>query len=64
VGLILNGTHQFLVYVDVVNLQAGNIGTIKKNREVLIEARKGVGLQVKSEKVYAHISSPEYRARS
>jgi hypothetical protein len=51
VGLKLNGTHQFLVYADCVNLLGDNIDTIKKNTETLINARKGVGLEVNAEKI-------------
>jgi hypothetical protein len=29
-GLKLNGTHQFLVYTDNVNVQDGSVRTIKK----------------------------------
>jgi hypothetical protein len=43
VGLKLNGTRQLLVYADV-NLLGGNTDTIKKNREILIDANKEVGL--------------------
>jgi hypothetical protein len=32
VGLKVNGTHQLLVYAEVVNLLSGNVHTIKKNR--------------------------------
>jgi hypothetical protein len=38
-GLKLNGTHQFLVYADDVNILAGSICTIKKNREALTVGR-------------------------
>jgi hypothetical protein len=43
VGLILNGRHQLLAYVDDVNLLGDNIHTIKKNTETLIDASKEVG---------------------
>jgi len=32
-GLKLNGTHQFLVYADNVNILGGSIHTMKKNTE-------------------------------
>jgi hypothetical protein len=40
VGLKLNRTHQLLAYADDVNLLGDNIDTIKKNTEILIDARK------------------------
>jgi hypothetical protein len=43
VGLKSNGTHQLLVCVDDVNLLEGNIDTIRKNTETLIDASKEVG---------------------
>jgi hypothetical protein len=36
----LNGTHQFLAYVDDVSLLEDNIDIIKKNTETLIDASK------------------------
>jgi hypothetical protein len=40
VGLKLNGTHQLLAYADDVNLLGDNIDTIKKNTDILIDARR------------------------
>jgi phage anti-repressor protein len=39
-----------LVYADDVNLLGNNINTIKKNREILIDVSKEVGLAVNAEK--------------
>jgi hypothetical protein len=44
VGLKLNGTHQLLAYVDVVNLLGDNIDTLNKNTERVIDASRDVGL--------------------
>jgi hypothetical protein len=50
-GLILNGTHQLLVYADDMNLLGDDINTIKKkNIETLIDASKEVGLEANAEK--------------
>jgi hypothetical protein len=49
-GLKLNGTHM-LLYADDVNLLGDNIGTIMKKTEILIEASKEVGLEIKEEKI-------------
>jgi hypothetical protein len=40
VGLKLNGTQQFLVYADDVNLLGDNINTIKKDSKALIHASR------------------------
>jgi hypothetical protein len=39
-GLKLIGTHHLLVHVEDVNLLGDNIGTIKKNTEIFIDASK------------------------
>jgi hypothetical protein len=49
-GLILNGTHQLLAYVNDVNILGENIVAIQKNTEALLGARKEVGLEVNSDK--------------
>jgi hypothetical protein len=50
VGLTLNGKHQLLAYADGVNLLGGNIETMKKNAETLIDASNEAGLEVNVEK--------------
>jgi hypothetical protein len=50
VGLELNGTHQLQASADDVNLLGGNIDTIKKNAESLIDATMEVGLEINVEK--------------
>jgi hypothetical protein len=47
--LKLNGIHQLVVYADM-NLLGDNIDAMKKNTETLIEASKGAGLEVNTEK--------------
>jgi hypothetical protein len=50
VELILNRSHQLLVYADNVNLLGDKIDTIKKNTEILIGASKEVGIEVNAKK--------------
>jgi hypothetical protein len=42
-GLKLNGTHQFLVYVDDVNILGGSVHTVQENTDALLDARKNNG---------------------
>jgi len=49
-GLKLNGTHQFLVYADDVNILGGSVDTEKKNAEASIAATKEIGLEVNAHK--------------
>ena len=50
-GLILNATHQFLVYADEDNILGRRIHTIKKNTEALVDASKEIGLEVNADKI-------------
>jgi hypothetical protein len=45
-----NGTHQLLVSADDVNLLGDNIYTVKKNTQIVIDASKEVGIELKAEK--------------
>jgi len=49
-GLKLNGTHQFPVYADYVNILGGSVHTIKENAQALVVASKEIGLEVNADK--------------
>jgi hypothetical protein len=49
-GLKLNGTHQLLVYADVLNILGGNVHTIQKNAAALVVSGKEIGLEVNADK--------------
>jgi len=49
-GLKLNGTHQFLIYADDVNILGGRLYTINKHGEALVVASKEAGLEVNAGK--------------
>jgi len=40
VGLKLNGIHEFLVYVDVVNILGGSVHTVEENTDTSVLASK------------------------
>ncbi|KAJ4450824.1 hypothetical protein ANN_02254 [Periplaneta americana] len=56
-GLELNGLHQLLVYADDVNMLGENSQTIRENMKILVEASKGIGLEVNPEKTKYMIMS-------
>jgi hypothetical protein len=56
-GLNLNGTHQLLAYADDINILGGNINTIQKNTEAVLDAGKEVGLEVNSEETQCMLMS-------
>jgi hypothetical protein len=60
VGLKLNGTHKLLVCADEVNILEDNIDTIKTG--TLIDANKGVGLEVITERTKCMLLSRHQNA--
>ena len=48
--MILDGTQQLLVYDDDVNILTGSVHAIKENVEVMVVARKEIGLEVNADK--------------
>jgi hypothetical protein len=46
----MSATHQLLVYADDVSILSGNINSIKKNIETLLNASGEIGLDVNTEK--------------
>jgi preprotein translocase subunit YajC len=49
-GLKLNGTHQFLVYADDVNILGGSVNTIKENADALIVVSKETGVEADADR--------------
>ena len=58
----LNGTHQLLVYANVVNIVGGSVHTIKENAEALVVASKEMGLAANADKIRYMIMSPDQNA--
>jgi len=64
-GLQLNGTHQFLVYADDVNILEGKARTVKENVEALVFASKKTGLEINADKAeYMVLSLDQNAGRS
>jgi hypothetical protein len=61
-GLNLNGTHQLSSCADDINIVGENIDTIQKNKEALLYAGKGVGLEVNPEKTKYMLRPPYQKA--
>jgi hypothetical protein len=53
----LNGTNQFLIYADDVNILGGSIHILKKYTEALVIAIKEIRLNVNAEKTKYMIKS-------
>jgi hypothetical protein len=60
--LKLNGKHQFLVYADDVNILGGSVHTVKENAEALVEASKGIDLEVNYDKTKYVVMSQDQNA--
>jgi len=64
-GLKLNGTHQFVVYADDVNVLRGSVHTIKKSTKALVVDGKEIALEVNADKTkYMAISRDQNVGRS
>jgi len=61
-GLKLNGTYQFLVYTDDVNILGGSVHTIKENTEALVVASMETGLEVNADKTKYMVKSRDQNA--
>jgi len=61
-GLKLNGTHQLLVYANVVNVLCGSKHTTKKNKEAIVDASKEIGLKVNADKTKYLVMSRDQKA--
>jgi hypothetical protein len=57
IGLVLNGTHQLLVYADDANLWGDSVNTRIENIETLLESSRDIGLEINAEKTKYMIMS-------
>jgi len=62
-GLKLNGTHQLLVYADVVNILGGSVYIVKENAEALIVARREIRVEVNVDKTKYMVMPRDQNAR-
>jgi hypothetical protein len=60
--LELNGTHQFLLYADHVNILDGSMHTIKENADALVVASKEIGLEVNVDRTKYMVMSRDQNA--
>jgi len=61
-GLKLYGTHQLMVYADIVNMVGGSIHTIKENAEALVVVSKEIVLDVNADKTKYMVMSRDQNA--
>ena len=59
--MILNDTHQLLVYANDGNILGGNVHTIKKNTDTLVVASKKTGLEVNADKTKYTVMSQDQK---
>jgi len=60
--LKLNGTHQFLVYSDDVNILGGSVHTVNENAEAVVVATKETGVEVNADKTKYMVMSRDRNA--
>ena len=61
-SLKLNGTHQFLLYDDDVNILRGSVHIIGESTEALVVASKETGLEVNADKTKYMVMSRDQNA--
>ena len=61
-GLKLNGTHQFLVYDDAINILGGSLHTVKENTEGFVVASEEFGLPGNIDKAKYMVMSRDQNA--